>query len=122
MLRIIQNGQVIQTVAFFNQGDQVTLPDGTIIQSYLTADGPSEEMFIAGIDYPIDTPRVCQFCDTRLLLAPLHYRHRDIRRFQMKDGSSTWLATCMGQACLEQFSNRCRQLSRDPNVHHGHGQ
>jgi hypothetical protein len=65
MLRIIQNGQVIQTVAFFNQGDQVTLMDGTIIQSYLTADGPSEEMFIAGIDYPIDTPRSVSYTHLR---------------------------------------------------------
>jgi len=122
MLRIIRDGQVIQTVASFNQGDQVTLDDGTIIQSYLTADGPSEEMFVAGIDFSLDTPRVCQFCETRLLLAPRHSRHRDIRRFQMNDGTVTWVATCMGQACLEQFSARCRQLSRDPNVQHGHGQ
>lgn len=121
MLRVIKNNQVVGTVDFFNHGDQYTLPDGTIIQSYLSGD-LTEEMLVAGIDYHVDTPKVCQFCERKLFLAPMHSRLRDIRRFQMKDGSSTWLATCMGSACLEQFSNRCRQLSRDPNVHHGHGQ
>jgi hypothetical protein len=120
MLRIIRGNQIIGTVDFFTHGDQYTLPDGTIIQSFQNGQ-MTEDMLVPELDYHVDTPKACQYCGRKLLLAPIHHPHRDIRRFHMKDGSSIWLATCMAKSCLEQFTKRCRQLSYDPNVKHGHG-
>lgn len=119
MLRVIRDGQVIESVRFFGQGDSVTLADGTVIQFWLGSELEKPDgMMVEGLDYPIGTPTKCQTCGDSLPMSPGNSRHRDIRTFHFVAGGFETLATCMKEDCSARFMDRARVLSRDPSVIH----